>query len=68
MAQADAALKAISEAQLKTRVHGLMFHTTASNSGLYEEAYVKIQEGLGRELLWVAYGHHILEVVLENAL
>ncbi|KAG0721942.1 hypothetical protein GWK47_045420 [Chionoecetes opilio] len=63
-AQGEAVLKAISEAQLQTRVQGLVFDTTASNTGLYEGACVKIQEGLGRELIWVACRHHVLEVVI----
>ena len=63
-AQGEAVLKAITEAQLQTRVQGLVFDTTASNTGLYEGACVKIQEGLGRELLWVPCRHHVLEVVM----
>ena len=63
-AQAEAVLKAISETQLETRVQGLVFDTTASNTGLYEGTSMKIQEGLGHELLWVACRHHMLEVVL----
>ncbi|KAG0719906.1 hypothetical protein GWK47_049535 [Chionoecetes opilio] len=61
---AEAVLKAVSDAGLEARIQGIVFDTTASNTGPNGGACIKIQEGLGRNLLWFACRHHILEVIL----
>ncbi|KAG0713946.1 hypothetical protein GWK47_015090 [Chionoecetes opilio] len=61
---AEAVLKAVSDAGLEACIQGIVFDTTASNTGPNGGACIKIQEGLGRNLLWFACRHHILEVIL----
>ena len=61
---AEAVIRAVSEAGLEARVQGIVFDTTASNTGIKEGSCIKIQESLGRNLLWFACRHHILEVVI----
>ena len=48
------------------QVRGLVFDTTASNTGIYTGACTLIEKALGRELVWVACRHHIMEVVLSS--
>ncbi|KAG7164292.1 hypothetical protein Hamer_G003445, partial [Homarus americanus] len=47
-------------------MRGLVFDTTASNTGLSEGAYAKIQAAINREIIWIVCRHHILEVVLSD--
>ena len=48
------------------QVRGLVFDTTASNTGINTGACTLIEKALGRELVWVACRHHIMEVVLST--
>ncbi|KAG0718320.1 hypothetical protein GWK47_052613 [Chionoecetes opilio] len=48
---AEAVLKTVSDAGLEARIQGIVFDTTASNTGPNGGACIKIQEGLGRNLL-----------------
>lgn len=50
---------------LQEKIVGLSFNTTASNSGMLAGACIRLQETLGRLLLWLACRHHIYEVVLK---
>lgn len=65
-AQAQACLSALKEWSLCPHVQGLVFDTTVSNTGLHHGACVLIEEGLGRELVWIACRHHVHEVVLTS--
>jgi hypothetical protein len=65
-AQADACLNLIREHGFEENIRGIIFDTTASNTGLYEGACVKIQQGLNRELLRVACQHHVHEIILSD--
>ena len=46
------------------QVRGLVFDTTASNTGINSGACTLIEKALCRELVWVVCRHHIMEVVL----
>ena len=48
------------------QVRGLVFDTTASNTGINTGACTLIEKALGRELVWVACRHHIMEIVLSS--
>ena len=48
------------------QVRGLVFDTTASNTGINTGACTLIEKAFGRELVWVACRHHIMEVVLSS--
>ena len=41
------------------------FDTTASNTGVHKAACTILQDLLGRQLLWLACRHHLLELVLK---
>jgi hypothetical protein len=64
--QAAACLKVLDEWNIRDVVHGLVFDTTASNTGILSGACVLIEKALGRELVHIGCRHHILEVVLSN--
>ena len=46
---------------------GMCFDTTASNTGKHSGACTLLEVALGRNLLWMACRHHILEVLLSDA-
>lgn len=64
--QADACIKVLNDWKLTDKVHGLVFDTTASNTGLHKGACHIIEEALGRDMVWIACRHHILEIVLSS--
>ena len=43
------------------------FDTTSSNTGVHKGCCTVLQQLLGRQMLWVACRHHILELVLKAA-
>ena len=43
---------------------GLVFDTKASYTGLHKRVYVLIQKALGKELVWIACSHHVLEKII----
>ncbi|KAG7156408.1 hypothetical protein Hamer_G006158 [Homarus americanus] len=47
-------------------VKGLVFDTTASNTGLHRGACVRIEDELEQELVWIACRHHVLEIMLSD--
>lgn len=47
-------------------IQGLVFDTTASNTGLHHGACTLINEGLRREFVWTACHYHFLEIVLSS--
>ena len=65
-AQAEVCLKTLDEWGLKNQLRGLVFDTTASNTGLVSGACTLIEEAVNRPLLWVACRHHIYEVILAD--
>ena len=52
--------------ELRDRIIGLSFDTTAANSGMLKGACIHIESLLDRPLLWLACRHHVYEVVLKH--
>ncbi|KAK0053559.1 hypothetical protein Bpfe_017019 [Biomphalaria pfeifferi] len=65
-AQVNACIEVIEKWNLRSQIKGLVFDTTASNTGLHKGACVGIEEALGTEMVWIACRHHVMEVVLSN--
>ena len=64
--QAEGCIAALDDWSLRSHIEGLVFDTTASNTGLHRGACTIIEEGLRRELVWIACRHHVLEIVLSS--
>ena len=64
--QAEACLIALDDWGLRGQVRGLVFDTTASNTGLKNGACTFLEDSVGQELAWVACRHHVMEVVLAS--
>jgi hypothetical protein len=64
--QANAVVARLDEWGLRSKICGLCFDTTASNTGRHSGACVLIEQALGRNLLHFACRHHILEIVQEK--
>ncbi|KAG7173569.1 hypothetical protein Hamer_G027153 [Homarus americanus] len=65
-AQAEACLEAIKSWNVEKLVKGLVFDTTASNTGLHRGACVRIEDELEQELVWIACRHHVLVIMLSD--
>ena len=65
-AQANVCIEVIDEWELRPNIKGMVFDTTASNTGLSRGACIRIQEELGRELIWLACRHHVMEIILSD--
>lgn len=52
------------EWNLIEKVQAFCFDTTASNTGRIKGAAVHLQQGLGRDILWLPCRHHIFEIVM----
>ena len=59
----QAAAKTLDSWGLTNEVVGMSFDTTAANTGHLRGACVLLQQRLGKEFLWLACRHHILEVL-----
>ena len=62
-AQFEGAKDLIKSWDLKNSVTGLVFDTTASNSGVEQGACTRVDEWLGRPVLWLACRHHVGELI-----
>ena len=65
-AQSTACLRALEDWKLKAHVRGLVFDTTASNTGLNAGACTPIDRAFDYNLIWIGCRHHIFEVMLSN--
>src|SRR6478609_12047720 len=63
-AQASAVARALEEWGLIDRVSAMCFDTTSSNTGRVNGACVLLEQKLGKDLLYLACRHHMLELVL----
>jgi hypothetical protein len=63
-AQADAVVNALQEWDITDRVAAMSFDTTSSNTGHISGTCTTIQQKLGRELLFLACRHHVLELLV----
>ena len=64
--QCNACIGALDDLQLRSKVQGLVFDTTSSNTGLHLGTCTLIEKALKRELIWIACRHHVFEVMLFN--
>ena len=66
-AAADAVFHELSSWECTSHVIGMCFDTTAANTGRLSGACTLLEQSVGRNLLWLACRHHILEVLLADA-
>ena len=64
MEQCNACLSTLTDWEFKPFVQGLVFDTTASNTGLKIDACILLEKALWKELVWIARRHHVFEVIL----
>ena len=64
--QAEACLTTVDEWSIRQQIRGLVFDTTATNTGLKNGACACIEHSLGQEMAWVACRHHVMELVLAS--
>jgi len=64
--QAEACLTTLDEWGIRQQIRGLVFDTTASNTGLKNGACTFIEHSLDHEMAWVACRHHVMELVLAS--
>ena len=64
--QCNACIGALDDWQLRSKVQGLVFETTSSNTGLHLGTCTLIEKALKRELIWIACRHHVFEVMLSD--
>jgi hypothetical protein len=62
--QASAVYEALNDWNIADMVRAMCFDTTASNTGHNTGACVLLERKLGRELMYLACRHHIMEVVI----
>ena len=61
---ASVCIELLYKLNIAEQVRVLVFDTTTSNTGISTGACTLIEKALGRELVWVACRHHIMEVVI----
>ena len=64
--QAEAIKELLDEWDLTESCVAMCFDTTAANTGRFSGAYLLLEAILDRSLLWIACGHHMLEVILSQ--
>ena len=65
-AQANAVLRCLDDWDISSRIKGMSFDTTASNTGRRNGACILIEQALNTDLLYLACRHHIFEIVAEK--
>ncbi|XP_065080138.1 uncharacterized protein LOC135702986 [Ochlerotatus camptorhynchus] len=65
--QANEICSLLNNWELSGRVNAMGFDTTAANTGSMKEACTLIEKHLGRDLLWFACRHHIVELLMSFA-
>ena len=66
-AQATAVVNALKQWGLEQRVAVMCFDTTASNVGKWQGACTLVEKMLGKDLLYLACRHHIMELIVGSA-
>ena len=66
LAQFEGASQLVEIWNFKNSIRGVVFDTTASNSGVRQGACKRIEEWLGRPVLWLACRHHVAEVMAKE--
>ena len=57
---------AITSLEIADKIVGLSFDTTASNTGMLKGACMRLEEALGKNLLWLTFRHHVHELLLKE--
>lgn len=63
--QANAVIDALNDWDLTDKIQAISFDTTASNTGRLKGACVLLEQKIGRDLLYLACRHHIMEIILK---
>ncbi|GBM46513.1 hypothetical protein AVEN_109510-1 [Araneus ventricosus] len=63
---ADVVIREVDRFGLRDNIIGLFFDTTASNTGLIQEACTRIEREFGRTLLWLDCRHRTHELILKG--
>ena len=63
IAQFEGAKECVKLWDVKNNVRGLVFDTTASNSGVKQGACKRMEDWLDRPVLWLGCRHHIAELI-----
>lgn len=66
-AACDAVMQELTSWECTSHVIGMCFDTTASNTGSRSGCCALLEQSVGRNLLWLACRHHMLEVLLADA-
>lgn len=64
--QATYVIDLITKWDLKDRLTMMCFDTTASNTGLINEACIRIEQELDKKLLSLACRYHIMDIIVGN--
>lgn len=65
--EAEAVYNLLVQWNLVEKVQAMSFDTTAVNTGRNNGVCIRLENMLGRELLWLACRHHVMELVLAKA-
>ena len=65
-AQAGAVIECLDDWNLRSKIKGLCFDTTSSNTGRHSGACTLIEKALEQNVLYFACRHHVMEIVLEK--
>jgi hypothetical protein len=65
-AQHNAVIDLLREWKVFDKVVGLVFDTTASNTGRLKGSATSIEKTLGRAVLWFACRHHVYEIHVKH--
>lgn len=63
---ADAVIHEIKRWNILDEIEGMCFDTTSVNTGKFNGACTLIEKYIGRDMLWLACRHHVLEIVLSK--
>lgn len=63
---ADAVIHEIKRWNILDEIEGMCFDTTSVNTGKFNGACTLIEKYIGRDMLWLACCHHVLEIVLSK--
>jgi len=62
--EAEAVYSLLKQWRLVDQVQAMSFDTTSGNTGRLNGACTLLEKKMGRELLWLACRHHVMELIL----
>jgi len=66
-AEATAVLNLVQEWNLDDRIQFMSFDTTDTNTGAYAGVCVLLKQKMGKNLISLAFRHHIMELIVGQA-